>query len=183
AMMDANGAERRDIDDYVIMMPTNAAAVKWKALKELQTNKEIIIKPSDKGGGVVIQSRDQYMKEIYRQLDDQSTYKELKSDPIGQIKKEYASLLGRGRVLGILNRDEFQYLDSVIGRTPVFYTLPKIHKSEENPPGRPIVSGVGSLLSNLSEYIDKQLQPLVVVQPSYLRDSMSLLSALSKTEK
>lgn len=51
---------------------------------------------------------------------------------------------------------------------PTFYALPKVHKN--NPPGRPIVSGNGSLTENFSQHVDKYLRPYVVSLPSYIRD-------------
>ncbi|CAH2301946.1 Hypothetical predicted protein, partial [Pelobates cultripes] len=44
-----------------------------------------------------------------------------------------------------------------------FYYLPKIHKRLENPPGRPIISGIGSLTSNISQYVDFFLQQRVMM--------------------
>eukprot|EP00061_Rhincodon_typus_P006879 g27961.t1 len=39
-----------------------------------------------------------------------------------------------------------------------FYCLPKIHKA--NTPGRPIISGIGTLCENLSGYVEGILKPI-----------------------
>lgn len=59
----------------------------------------------------------------------------------------------------------------VFPRIPVFYTLPKIHKSLQNPKGRPIVSCTGSLTENISSFVDHHLKPSVAKLPSFTRDS------------
>ena len=51
------------------------------ALRELTENKNIIIKPADKGSAVVIMDREQYLFEGYRQLNDRKYYSPLK-EPI-----------------------------------------------------------------------------------------------------
>ncbi|XP_063315812.1 vomeronasal type-2 receptor 26-like [Pelobates fuscus] len=53
-----------------------------------------------------------------------------------------------------------------------------IHKDPVLPPGRPIVAGVDSLLSPLSQYIDTLLQPLVLKTKAHLKDSINLLQTL-----
>lgn len=62
--------------------------------------------------------------------------------------------------------------------TPIYYHLPKVHTSTTNPPGRPIIAGIGSLTSPLSEYIDFFLQKYVVKLDSYLKDSATLILLL-----
>ena len=42
----------------------------------------IIIKESDKGSGVVVWDREDYLKEAEKQLGDKETYEELSSDPV-----------------------------------------------------------------------------------------------------
>ena len=51
-------------------------------------------------------------------------------------------------------------------RTPVFYTLTKIHKP--TPVGRPIISGCDGPTERLSAFADKLLQPIEKEQESYL---------------
>lgn len=63
--------------------------------------------------------------------------------------------------------------------TPYFYNIPKIHKDEKNPTGRPIIAGMESLTSNLGCYIDHFLQAIVQNFPSYSKDSGHMLEILS----
>lgn len=64
----------------------------------------------------------------------------------------------------------------------MIYYLPKVHKNPSAPPGRPIVSGLGSLTARLGEYVDTFLQPLVVKLPSYLKDSTTVLNLVQMVE-
>ncbi|CAH2283313.1 Hypothetical predicted protein, partial [Pelobates cultripes] len=129
-----------------------------EALKDLQKDANIVIKPADKGGGVIIWKKEKYMEEIYRQLEDSSTYQELQDNPLNKNVELYQTFLNKGLEKGILNQKEFEFLNVKFPKIPVFYVLPKVHKNADNPPGRPIVSGIGSLLAPLSKYIDQFLQ-------------------------
>ena len=55
-----------------------------RALKELQSNEKIVIKPADKGSGVVIMDRIDYLREGYTQLSDIRFYTKLPSCPTEQ---------------------------------------------------------------------------------------------------
>nr|XP_048706612.1 uncharacterized protein LOC125636878 [Caretta caretta] len=57
-----------------------------------------------------------------------------------------------------------------------FYLLPKIHKPGN--PGRPIISGIGTLTAGLSGYVDSLLRPYATSTPSYLRDTTDFLRKL-----
>ena len=48
-----------------------------------------------------------------------------------------------------------------------------------NPPGRPIVSGIGTLTEYVSAFVDRELQPLLANIPSYIKDTTDFLSKLS----
>lgn len=85
--------------------------------------------------------------------------------------------MSRGRTIGILNKNEAEYLVSNSTKTPVIYYTPKIHKRLDKPPGRPI-SGINSVFSQLGEYLDNFLKPLVKEGKSYLCDSLQLIQEL-----
>lgn len=62
--------------------------------------------------------------------------------------------------------------------TATFYTLPKIHKDTQKPPGRPIVIGMGSLTEKCCQFLDFFLQKHTVSLNSYVRDSLYLIQQL-----
>ncbi len=59
-----------------------------------------------------------------------------------------------------------------------FYQIFKVHKKHEKPnlpPGRPIVSGCGSITEKISHFVDYHAKDLVPLIPSYLQDTPDLL--------
>lgn len=50
-------------------------------LSNLAKNKEVVIKPADKGGRLVLLDKKDYTFEVYRQLGDESFYQQLRADP------------------------------------------------------------------------------------------------------
>ncbi len=59
---------------------------------------------------------------------------------------------------------------------PYFYALPKAHKSPWKT--RPVVSGVSTIVEPLSQWIDTQLQRVIHLCPSYLKDGWQLVRTL-----
>ena len=147
-------------------------------LTTLKQDQTIEIKPADKGGNIEIMRKTDYMKEAYRQLLYEECYIILDADPTAQIMKSLIENLDVWTRKVLLNEDEVKYLMVTHPVTPTIYFLPKIHKNEKNPEGRPIVSANGSLLEPLSNYIDYFLSPLVKDLSSYLRDTTYLLHHL-----
>ena len=65
----------------------NISVKERKAIKNLKQNNNIIIKPSDKGGAIVILNKEDYIKEGERQLQQQQHYKKL--DDFEKTKKKF----------------------------------------------------------------------------------------------
>lgn len=161
---------------------SNVSKKEQKIVNKIQKRKDLVVRPADKGGGLVLIKKEMYLEELTKQLQDDTTYEKLRGDPTNRFKLKLADLLQEGKVNGILDTKEHRYLTINCPRIPVIYTLPKVHKDSRNPPGRPIVSGIGSLTSRLGEYIDHYLQPLVTSLPAYLRDTGHLLQILDQVE-
>lgn len=121
-----------------------------------------------------------YDQEALRQLQDLTYYRPLPSDPTSKFQKEIESFLQHAHDSSIISEQEFKYLFNRTPTRPVFYVLPKVHKSLSNPPGRPIVAGNNSLTEPLSNFVDFILRPLVTKLPSYLRDTSDFLACLSE---
>lgn len=149
-------------------------------LKQICARNDLVIRPADKGGGVLILNKADYLTEMNRLLSDITTYTKLANNPTVKFKKELKSLINEGFSLGILNKKEKTHLLPSAPRIPVIYYLPKVHKSTTNPPGRPIISGIDSVTARIGKYIDKFLQPLVTATPSYLRDTTQVLNFLEQ---
>ena len=112
------------------------------ALKRLSNNRDIIIKPADKGGATVIVNTKDYITEAMWQLSNEEYYKKAEKDLTldqEQLINQYIDELISN---GDLERGTGQLLKPTNSRTPIFYMLPKIHKA--NNPGRSVVSSVNS---------------------------------------
>uniref|UniRef100_A0A8C9XHG8 Uncharacterized protein n=1 Tax=Sander lucioperca TaxID=283035 RepID=A0A8C9XHG8_SANLU len=123
-----------------------------RALMGLINDKEVVIKPADKGGGICVQDTAKYEAEILTQLSNKKFYKRLKSDLTNTYQKEAWNYLEKARENNWISKAQFEFLYCQHPIRPVFYTLPKVHKSLTDPPGRPIVAQIDSLLAPLSEF-------------------------------
>ncbi|XP_047665625.1 uncharacterized protein LOC113646099 isoform X1 [Tachysurus fulvidraco] len=155
------------------------------ALTQLKNNKDIVIKPADKGSAVVILDRQQYLLEARRQLDNPDHYIRLPHS----IQNQTQSLLivfQKLQTKGYINHKQKMYL---IGPNPprprCFYLLPKVHKDPkawtipfEVPQGRPIVSDCGSESYNSAQYVDHFLNPLSQIHDSYLKDAYDFIEKI-----
>ena len=124
-----------------------------KAMKSLSGNPNIVIKPADKGGKIVIQDTLDYIKEGERQLNDTTFYKRLFMNPTKELNERVKMKLEQGIKEGFISTMEVKSMFNPEPRISYFYTLPKIHK--ENNPGRPIVNGIGSITEKISAYVDE----------------------------
>ena len=67
-----------------------------KGIHSLKKCKDIVIRPADKGGGVVVQSKEQYNSELLRQLEDVETYTKLSGNPTSKYKEQLKQLIRLG---------------------------------------------------------------------------------------
>jgi hypothetical protein len=77
-----------------------------------------------------------------------------------------------------ISTQEFEAMSTDEKGPGKLYQLYKVHKKHnppELPPGRPVISGCGSITENLSLFVDAHTKHLVPELPAYLQDTPDLL--------
>jgi len=139
------------------------------ALRELKSESSIVIREADKGSAVVVMDRDRYIREGYRQLNDDNIYKRVDSTSVQQVEVDIKRLVKTLRDDNVIPKEMADYAIKEDTRPARFYLLPKVHK--KGVPGRPVISACGSATEGLSEIVDYFLQPFIPLIPSFIKDT------------
>ena len=124
----------------------------------LRDDPTIIIKGADTGSAVVW-DREDYLKEVSKQLEDKDVYEEVQNDPSILINTIMRAL-EKIRIRGDLSIDTINYFLVKDRKFARFYLLPKIHKSLYNVPDRPVNSNCGFYTENISSFLGHHLQAI-----------------------
>ena len=169
-----------------------------KALKELiqlQKDNKIIIKPCDKGAGIIILNFKEYVRACEQHLQSEQQQENGKTTPYYRkvdqsMKKEAKSkiknLLEEGFNNKMLIKDEFEAMDPTHKNPSTFYCTFKVHKPHTEgtaPPERPIISGSGSITENPSLYIEHFLKDIGNTHKAYLQDTPHFLREIDVINK
>ena len=171
-----------------IKLHDNVSSNQRMALHDLKGSNHIVIKPADKGGSIVIMDKYNYVKETCTQLHDGRFYHKIDNDTTPTLTNKLKLLINELRPN--LQNNVLKLIPSH-PRPVTFYTIPNVYKLPNlvvstcpssypdnfiieaqrlniNPPGRPIVSGIGTLTEYVSAFVDRELQPLLASIPSYI---------------
>ena len=151
-----------------------------EALRDLQGRRDIIIKPADKGSAVVIMNIADYLAEGYRQLADSNFYRPVSEDLTAEHNSIISDFVATMFLKGEITEKTCDFLVPTKPRMPQLYLLPKIHKPQRPPPGRPIISANDCPTERISQLVDFFLQPFIPDIDSYVRDTSDLLNILDK---
>ena len=142
------------------------------------------VQQADKGGKIVIMNKDDYIKACNDMLNDTEFYQKEDGDRNEELTKEIRAKIDE--MSHHITNKERKYLEEDLDkpRTPLFYGLPKIHKTFVTiPPMRPIVSGFSSCTTKLSEYLDSFLKYQAQRCKSYIKDTNQFLLKLQSLKK
>lgn len=146
----------------------------------LKNSTDIIIKPADKGGQIVLQDCSDYLFEANRQLSYLNYYQPLQQSLQPETQNIIRTIIKKKLYdQNYINRTQLTNLFGPNDPSPrLFYLLPKIHKAPQSwtvpykiPLGRPIVSDCGSDSYWIAKYIDHFINPLAKLHPSYIKDT------------
>jgi len=163
----------------------NLTSSQLHTLTFLKKSKDFIIQPSDKNLGPTIMNYRNYIECIlqehllttnYQQLPNEAALYRIEST---KLKLRNVFNLHKNK----LTQAEVNYFTrsfTDFHRNPVFYGMPKVHKSPLS--FRPVVSCVNSFPSIFSTWLDFRMKQLLQFIPSYIKDSKSLISELKTLE-
>jgi hypothetical protein len=156
---------------------SNLTSLQAKTLKELKDNNSIIIKPTDKNLGPAILNREDYIKQILQEHLLSNDYRQLTqieaNSKMETLKNTLKSTINNN--LHLLSKAEIAYFKRSLliqHRLPVFYGLPKVHKTPMSL--RPVVSCINSLLTVFSTWLDFKMKALLPLVQSYKKTPLRL---------
>jgi hypothetical protein len=154
----------------------NISSSEMKALMKLKNNTNIIIKPADKGGGIVVMNKLDYVQKMNEHLNSTTVYSLISDEEIKnkELIRNYFKILYE--LKQYLSRKQYRWLSDVKNETGTLYGLPKIHKN--NIPIRPIISQMNSLTKKLHIYIQLLLLVAESKIPNLIKDSTDFLNKL-----
>ena len=132
-----------------------------KTLKALSKDNSIVILKPDKGNGIVIMNKIDYISKMESIVGDTSKFKIINEDIFKvtiRHEDKINRFLSKLHKEGLLDHVTYCDLHLSSSRPGILYGLPKIHK--EGTPMRPILSAIGTSGYKLSKFIIKFLTPL-----------------------
>ena len=139
--------------------PNNNCKLNLDLLEELRQDKDIIVTSPDKGRGVVLLNKTDYVRKTKEILDDETKFKKIDGDWFKIILKLEDKLNRLLRsIKDKLPENSFDYLFASGSLPGILYGLPKIHK--DNCPIRPILAAIGTFNYNCAKFLVPLLHPL-----------------------
>lgn len=156
---------RKSKSDYVSPL----AKQHVDAVRKLQENDDIVLTKPDKGTGVVIMSRTDYVNKMIKILKGSQFKVNTAENSIKKCVENFETktreLISEAEKKGEIPKQLAYKLKPRGSRIPILYGLPKIHK--EDIPTRPICSMSGSAVDQLSSYLDNLIKPALAKYNCY----------------
>ncbi|KAJ8033905.1 hypothetical protein HOLleu_24287 [Holothuria leucospilota] len=160
----------------------NLSKGETQALFSLSSDDSIIIKPEDKGPAFVVQNKASYVESALSDLNNEKFYRkndaDLSPDVSDQVKSVFQKMLEEVDIYD----QTAQYLLPKDCKTSRYYTLPKTHKERDELGHlkiRPVISGSGSPIWRLSEFVNFYGNPEVQKLDSIIKDSKYMVRLIA----
>ena len=142
--------------------PSKSSLKKHKILQKLRSQNNVIITHPDKGNGIVILNRSDYIKSMMELISDKKKFKKLTNDPTIKQEKALQRTLCKLNKKSIFSESEYSDLYPKGSKTARLYGPPNIHKffsSGSIPPLGRIVSSIDTYNDKLAQYLGSLLSP------------------------
>ena len=151
------------------------------AMHELLHNDKIVIRPADKGSGIVIVNKEDYTSKLQEEMTNSDSYQETERNRADSALKEVKKLVNRMYKQGAISKDMQEYLIPRYPRAGELKGNPKLHK--QGAPMRTIVNGINTATERIAEVAEYELNEFVKSSPSHIQDTTGFLKKLSKVQQ
>ncbi|CAF3195184.1 unnamed protein product [Rotaria socialis] len=152
----------------------------YKLLKLLKQDNSIVVTRPDKGRGIVLMNKSDYLSKMHAILSDSAKFSCLFDDPTITRESSLMRLLNRLKNNGHISLD-FWSMAKPIGSTPGrLYGLPKIHKQDK--PLRPVLSSIGTYNYGLAKALKKMLSK-IIRNEAVIKDTFAFVNQLRSLPK
>ena len=143
----------------------NIPKEEYDALIALSKNTDIIISRPDKGSGVIIMNRTDYLAKMENILSDTSKFKLANNQDIYKISRTIETrvrnyLRDKVKKPGYITETQYTKFYPNGSRIGVMYGQPKVHKP--GAPLRPVCSAIGTATYDLGKYLAEVIAPAKV---------------------
>ena len=134
-----------------------------RTIGKLRKNKDIVITRPDKGNGVVILKREEYVEKMLAILAQDNKFVRIGSvkehDRTCQQERALQAYLLRAFKRSEITREEYERIRPVGAMRPRMYGVPKVHKT--GTPLRPILSMINAPQHEMARWLAEKLQPVI----------------------
>ena len=159
----------------------NLSKTEQRALKDLLSDASIVIRPADKGSGIVVIDTEEYVKKIETEVSNDRTYIPTEGDGLTNAEKRVKKVANKMEKDGTIDPGMRKYLVPKYTRNGKLKGNPKLHKDHK--PYRAIVNNIGTPTEKMAEIAEKELNEYVKSTPSYLKDTTDFLCKLKEVNE
>ncbi|XP_043913221.1 THO complex subunit 2-like [Protopterus annectens] len=157
----------------------NLTEDEYKCLWKFVNNKEVRLMKPDKGGGIVVFNKMDYINDIYHILYQSGNYDAISLNEINIGHKRIDLALEEYLLDNRISFETYEFLKVEYPILATIVGIPKVHKNLTHPPFRPIISGSKAKTFPLGVAIDTWVKPVYKNIPHLIKDSWTFLGQLT----
>ena len=154
---------------------SNLSKDEKKALKEIKSWDDRVVRVQDKGSRIVILENETYEEKVQHQID-RSSFKELKDDPSKLFQEKVNNWIEKWHANKVIDNSWKSFVSCDSPSAGKMYGLIKTHKFDN--PVRIITSGCNTAVENLSIFVEKVLYSEVEKISSRIKDANHMLDII-----
>ena len=156
------------------------------ALHQLKSNKELVITKPDKGTGVVLLDKQDYVAKMMSILNDSTKFERIggcaEHDNTGKRERALQAFLLRLKKDNQITQEVYNRIRPTGSIRPRLYGLPKVHKPHPVPL-RPILSMAGSAQHEIARWLNEILKPVLEkYSKRVVKDSFTFCEVIGKCQ-